>query len=380
MPPVNSAVEIFERPDELAPVLDDWEALADSAGRPFARPSWVLAWWSHLARSGSLLRVACVWDEGQLSTVVPLVAKRTALGVTYRFLGHHLSPHTDVLSRSEPTGAQARLIAEALLEHRPTPRVVLWDGAAEDSAWPQRFQSVWPGGARLHRDYSLPVPVLEMKGRTFDEWMSGQSGNFRQKMRQQLRRQAEAGVEFSLRDTSSCWKRDIDEFARLHHANWESRGGSGVVVPGVTEMLTASAEALDGSGRFLLATMVHGERTVSSAIFVAANGVLTYWLGGYDDTYSALQPGVMTVFSTIEHAFQDQYRIVDLGPGGQRYKYRFSDGEHKRTWYTMVPRRGVGALQRVHHAPARLRMTIASSLDPSIKRRLRRIRQRIPFG
>ena len=373
----NATVRIFDHPDQLDPILDEWEALAASSGRPFAGPSWLLPWWSRIAHPKSLLRVLCVTEGSRLSLVMPMMARRTTIGHVYRFLGHDVSPHSDVVGSDL---SLSRVVAEHLSRLDPRPSALLWDGVDDDSPWPEQLASAWPGTANLHREYSLPVPVLTTEGRTFDEWMASKSSNFRQKMRQQLRKFEAEHISFDVHASSPDWEREIAEFTRLHRSNWEARGGSGVVGAGVPEMLTTAAESLDGSGRFLLSTLRQDGKTVSSAIFIGAGDVLTYWLGGYDEEYAAMQPGLMTVFSTVQHAFDQGYAVIDLGPGDQAYKHRFSNGERTRVWYTLAPAGSTAALQRAHLAPERFRMNVLSSMDPRLKHRLRKIRERLSFG
>ena len=102
--------------------------------------------------------------------------------------------------------------------------------------------------------------------------------------------------------------------------------------------------------------------------------------GMTDEEYAAMQPGLMTVFSTVQHAFDQGYAVIDLGPGDQAYKHRFSNGERTRVWYTLAPAGSTAALQRAHLAPERFRMNVLSSMDPRLKHRLRKIRERMSSG
>lgn len=142
--------------------------------------------------------------------------------------------------------------------------------------------------------------------------------------------------------------------------------------PRRTRPADVGSRALIGQLRFRLWSIKAGGETISSHIFLSAGGETTYWLGGFDEQWGRLQPTIVTIFAAVQHAFSVGDRRLDLGVGGQPYKYRFSDAEHHMGW-TLLVRPGLKApLARSQMLRLRTRMKIAERLPPSVKRQLRR--------
>jgi CelD/BcsL family acetyltransferase involved in cellulose biosynthesis len=167
-------------------------------------------------------------------------------------------------------------------------------------------------------------------------------------------------------------ERALREFARLHHARWADRGGSGVLTPGVERMLGDVARELAPSGRFRLHTIEAAGETISSHLVLAAGGTASYWLGGFDDAWSRRRPAVQSLVHAIEHAFTAGDRFFDLGAGGQDYKYRLANTERVlRT--TLLVRGGLRA--RASLAPRVVRQEVVTRLPAGARSRLRRARE-----
>jgi hypothetical protein len=60
-------------------------------------------------------------------------------------------------------------------------------------------------------------------------------------------------------------------------------------------------------------------------------------LGGFDDAWASHQPALQTLVAAAEHAWSVGDRRLDLGAGGQAYKYRLADGEECLEWRVIVP-------------------------------------------
>ena len=139
-------------------------------------------------------------------------------------------------------------------------------------------------------------------------------------------------------------------------------------------MLADVARTLPPSRFRLWSTEVAG-RTISSHLFLAAGGEVSYWLGGFDDSWTAQQPALQTILTAIEHALEQGDDRLDLGPGGQEYKYRFSDGEDVLRTVTVVPRgaryRHVRALLVPDHARRAVTARVPEGWKPGLRRFLR---------
>jgi CelD/BcsL family acetyltransferase involved in cellulose biosynthesis len=126
-------------------------------------------------------------------------------------------------------------------------------------------------------------------------------------------------------------------FAALHHRRWADRGGSGVLDERVERMLADVAAELAPCGRFRLWVLEVDGEPVSSQVLVGAGDELAYWLGGFDEAWASHQPALQTLVAAAEHAWSVGDRRLDLGAGGQSYKYRLADGEELLEWRVLVP-------------------------------------------
>jgi CelD/BcsL family acetyltransferase involved in cellulose biosynthesis len=223
----------------------------------------------------------------------------------------------------------------------------------------------------LHPQFMQPAPIASLDGRTYEEWLGSKSRNFRQGMRRRLRQLEVAGASISLTRDDSELSADLEAFARLHHQRWAARGGSGVLDERVQRMLEDCSKALIGQLRFRLWSIKVGSETISSHIFLSAGGETTYWLGGFDERWGRLQPAIVTILAAIQHAFSVGDRRLDLGVGGQPYKYRFSDAEDHLGWTLLVRSGPKAPLARSQMLRARTRMALAQRLPTSTKRRAR---------
>jgi CelD/BcsL family acetyltransferase involved in cellulose biosynthesis len=186
----------------------------------------------------------------------------------------------------------------------------------------------------------MPAPVLELgarSGSTYEDWFGGRSRNFRQQMRRDRRRLEEEGARFRMTSDVEDLERDVGRFAELHHGRWRGRGGSGSFTPRVHRALVEVGRRLLPSGRFRLWNLETASAPVASHLFLAAGGEVSYWLGGFDERWSSLRPSLQTILVAIEDAWRRGERRMDLGAGGQPYKYRFAESDDVVVWTHVVP-------------------------------------------
>ncbi len=338
----------------------------------------MLSWWNHVAPKGALLRVIVVTSGDRLVGVAPFFAEPALFGFRrYRVLGAGTSGRLNLLARpglEEEVGAQFAL---ALSRSRPRVQAVLFEGIPSESPWPELLRANWPTSKHpsLATEFSLPAPVLTLKGLTFDQWFAGKSSHFRAQMRRRLRQLEKAGASFHLTTDGDSAQHALHSFTQLHRQRWDAKGGSAVVKTGVEEMLFDIAHALEGHDqRFRLWSLDADDKPVASMIFVGAGDELTLWLGGFADDWARYAPSVLTLFVAIRDAFSRGYVLVGLGPGGQAWKYRFADTEQYVDWLTFIPRRRDVPLARLQLAPLKIRIRVAKKLPEHLKRRIWHLR------
>jgi CelD/BcsL family acetyltransferase involved in cellulose biosynthesis len=359
----------------LARYTADWDALAVATSQPYCAPGWMTAWWRHAAPSGAELRVVAVRDGDGLAGVAPFYAERRRGGTVWlRPLGAGTAARLGPVARPGRELEVARAAAEALATARPAAAAVGFDELPGGHGWPELLGDAWPGGrAAVRRHPFVPAPVLDLAAPGYDEWLASKSSNFRQQLRR-ARRQLEArGASFRVATAGEELLADLRAFARLHTARWSGRGGSSSLAEGVEEMLAGAAELLPEGRMRIYSIDVDGE-PISSQVFVAAGDELSYWNGGFDESFARERPAIQALAFAVEDGFRQGFRRVDLGPGEQDYKYRLASGDEPLELVRVVL---PGASNRLRYAPEALRRLAAERLSDEQKAAVRRL---IPGG
>ena len=310
--------------DALRP---EWDSLAVACSRPYCSPAWMLAWWKHAAPPGALLRVVAAFDGPRLAAIAPCWARRGRLGVSeYRMLGAGTAARLEPLARPGLEAEAATVFAAELAKATPRPRLVTFEEMAVGSPWPELLARAWAGRPRaaISRGYPISAPAVTLDHDSAGDWLGTKSSNFRQQVRRARKQLEAAGARFRL-STEGELGRDLEAFARLHHARWEQRGGSAALRPGVERMLEQAGGELLPAGRFRLWCLDADGETVGAHAFVAAGEEVSYWLGGFDERWAAQRPGLTTLVVAVEDALGRGAARLDLGPGEGDYKSRLAD-------------------------------------------------------
>jgi CelD/BcsL family acetyltransferase involved in cellulose biosynthesis len=365
-----------DQPAEARGVWSQWDELAVQASRPYCSPAWMMAWWEHVAPPRAQLRITAVFDDEGLVGIAPFFLDRGPGGVRRcRLLGAGTCAPLDILARKGMEQAVGAVIARSLAEACPAADVIMLEGVPGDSSWPALLCDLWPkrGSLTLRRQFAQPVPFVELRGRTYDDWLRAKTSPSRRKLRKEAKALEEQGGTVRLSRNAEELARDLEAFSDLHRARWRSRGGSAVLDARVERMLAQAGAQLVEKDRFRLWSMDLDGRTISSHLFVVAGGEASYWLGGFDEREARVRrPGILMVRAALEHAFIVADQRLDLGPGGQPYKYEFTQTANSAEWILLVPRGPRSLLARAQLARLRTRMVTTQRLSLGAKRLFRR--------
>lgn len=358
-------IQDVEPPEELS---GEWDRLAVAAARPFASPGWLLPWWRSAAPPGARLHTVAVREAGKLVGLAPFFVAEGSLLT----LGAGSTTRVEPVTLPGRENDVAKVTAPALAEAGAS--LLQFAGIPASSPWPELLREAWPGGAAwLHEDERMPSPTLSVEGLTFDDWFASRSSNFRNQIRKYERLLEERDAQLELAADAEA----LAGFARLHHARWATRGGSGVLDGGVEQAVEAAARELPPE-RFRLFTISAAEGPVGAALFVAAGGEVSSWLGGFDEGWRDVSPQLLLGVAAIRHAIASGDRRVDFGAGSAEYKRRLSDGEETLRWITLVPP-GRGQLKtRLRLLPGHARLALAQRLSAQQKSRIKRVLRRGP--
>lgn len=374
------SARVIDAEGELAPFIESWDALAVAAGRPYASPAWMLAWWRTAAPKGAQLRVAVATDgDGALVGVAPFWCSRRGFGGTWlRLLGAPVCAPTEPLAHPGSEQEAAAALAQALADTRPSPAFLAFDGCPPDSPWPRLLGEQWPGRgqARMHLDQTVAAPSVALAADTFDDWLAGKSSNFRSQVRRMRRKLEADGASFHRIGPDGDLGAALTELARLHHARWDQRGGSAALDADVERMLAAAATELAPAGRLWISTIEIDGRTISAHLFVGAGAEVAYWLGGHDDEFGARKPGLLALVAAVEAGIEGSARLVDLGPGTQEYKLRLADGERRLEFVIVTPPGPARLRRQAALGLHRGRRSLTRRLSDEQRTRLRRLLRR----
>ena len=343
----------------------EWDALAEAAGQPYAAPGWLLPWLRHASPPDAALRAVVVTDEAGLAGIAPLMTDPSGW---YAALGSRACSGVEPLARPGLERPVAEALAQTLASSKPSPRAVAFEGLSRRSPWPGLVATAWPGRpAEIVLDRTDRGPFAA--GDSYETWFAARSAHFRKRMRRARRELEDRGATFRLSGTDA-----VDAFAALHRERWANRGGSGVLTPGVEAMLADAAGDL-GPKRFRVWVLEVESEPIAAEVMVAAGTTSTFWLGGFKDEWSSAQPSMQTMLRALEHGFESGDRRIDLGEGGQEFKYRLADGDDELRWTVVVPH-GPSYLRTRAGLKARsARRGVGALVKPSVKRLVRATRR-----
>lgn len=350
---------------ELETYSASWDSLAVKLGRPYCAPAWMLAWLRHAE-----LRTVVALDGDRLVGIAPFYVMPSRLGpARYRLLAAASCSPVEPLAEPGRELEAAAAFASCLARARPRVDLLALEGMHASSRWPSLIAAEWPGRRpRLHTEVTHPAPELSLRGVTYEGWLPSKSGNFRAQVGRSRRQLDARDARFRMSASLEELDRDLESFARLHHARWASRGGSGALTPGVERMLRAAGRSLLAEKRFRLFCIDVDGRAIAAEIFLAAGGELSSWLGGFDEAWAAQRPSILGVVAAIEDALQRGEAHCDLGPAAQPYKYRLADGEQRAEWLTMAPAGPRGALTELTLVPRRAWRAAPEGVRSTVRR------------
>jgi CelD/BcsL family acetyltransferase involved in cellulose biosynthesis len=311
------AIERHARTELLAA---EWDALADRAGAsPFARPGWVAAWAAAFAPRR--LEVLAARRDGRLEGV--LAVRRGGAGMRAAANAH--TPHFEVLGSD--TVVVRRLVDELYAQRPRSVTLAYLDPTAP--GWAAALAGGRAAGYRLATRVVVRSPCVTVVGE-HDAYLRTRRRSFLADLRRRRRRLEESGaVTFEACAGGQRAGPLLEELLALEAAGWKAARGTAIAARASTQRFYAAVTAwaaARGTLR-LLALRVAG-RPLAALLGVEEDGVLYLLKGGFDPVYARYSPGQLVLAKTIERAFADGLRRVELGAGADPYKLQWADAVH----------------------------------------------------
>lgn len=297
-----------------AALADRWDGLAEAAGNPYGTREWVEAWWESHGGDGTLDIRGAHDSDGRLAAILPLYRRRLGPATVVRFLGH--GPADELGPLCAPGDASLAVAALRWIATESARVVVLADRLPREGS-----PAALLAGAAVRRESS---PALVTAGRSWDEWLSGQSANFRQQVRRRQRKLArEHGLRIRLSDDSARLQDDLGVLFRLHRARWAG-GGSAWPSPADEALHRAFApRALERGWLRLWIAEVDGQ-PAAAWYGLRYAGRDWYYQAGRDPAWDRLAIGFVLLVHTVRDAFENGAREYRFGLGDEAYKERFA--------------------------------------------------------
>jgi CelD/BcsL family acetyltransferase involved in cellulose biosynthesis len=298
--------QVITEIEKLEALETDWlELCRRNNVTPFQTPMWLLPWWRNFGSNDLAVIVSRSGEE--VDAIAPLYILRDddsdeSLGM---FLGTGISDYLDVIGdASLVIGEMAKLNCQLwdLQQLRPSSsmlRVPLPDGFSENV------------------EDQEPCPVLALT--TFEALGST---HFQKKLRyyrRQLERLGEVRIETPRADTLDDL---LTSFFELHAARWRRRDLPGVLADDATQQFHRdAARRMLGAGMLRMYAIRCDDRVVAVFYGFALNGIVYYYLSGYDPELEKLSIGTILVAHAVEQAVRDGATAFDFLRGAEEYKY-----------------------------------------------------------
>jgi CelD/BcsL family acetyltransferase involved in cellulose biosynthesis len=331
--------------ERLEDVREDWSALADRSGHPFATWEWNSLWWEKFGAGRELYSFVCRDADGSALAILPLyVVTSRPVGIA-RFLGYS-DLHSPVCAPEHRALAAEALVSVTRLGRV---RLVLAERLPGEQGWGPLV-----GGRVIREGHD---PVLRFEG-TWEEFLASRSRNFRARERKLLK---ETGVTYRLSDEPDGVRDDMDTLFRLHGERWGDET-TGVFAGDRADFHREFAvAALERGWLRLWLAEIEGKPVAAWYGWRFAN-CEWYFQSGRVTDYDRLSLGFVLITHSVREAWQDGMDAYHFLAGDESYKARLTEEDPG------AESRLVGSGPLV--AAGALAYRAAESLPGSLQRRL----------
>jgi CelD/BcsL family acetyltransferase involved in cellulose biosynthesis len=301
-------IEVITDPEELETLAPYWLDLCRRKEvTPFQTPMWLLPWWRHFGSNDLAVIVSRSGDS--IDAIAPLYILRDdesdeSLGL---FLGTGISDYLDVIGD-----------ASLVIDEMSNLNCQLWD-LQQLQPSSSMLAVPLPEGFSENVEDQEACPVLPLDGKSFEDLGST---HFRKKLRY-YRRALEPSGEVRIETPTADTLDDLlTSFFELHAARWKRRNLPGVLADDVTQQFHRDvARRMLDAGMLRMYAIRCNERVVAVFYGFALNGIVYYYLSGYDPDLEKQSIGTILVAHAVEQAVRDGATTFDFLRGAEEYKY-----------------------------------------------------------
>lgn len=333
-------VRSLEALEALEPEWAELDA-QQSPRTPFSSPTWNLLWWRHFAERRFAIRdelfAHIVRDAtGRLIAVAPMVlTRRPGVGLVaaraVQFFGAdaNVTEVRGMVCHPEYRREAMTALSEHLLRRSSRWDWVLWHGArGDESAW-----GALAPGLTVQQDRPIPDYYLDLPA-TWDELRAGLSRNIKESLRKCYNSLKRDGHSFVFRaiERPEEARAAIQKFFDLHAARASAvdtiqhADVFGAERP--RAFLLEFAERMAREGKLRVFQLDIGGVIVATRVGFLLGDELYLYFSGYDEAWAKYSVMTTVVAEAIKWAIEHHVKVVNLSPGKDVSKLRWSPKEH----------------------------------------------------
>jgi CelD/BcsL family acetyltransferase involved in cellulose biosynthesis len=322
-------VELITDPEALPDLKPQWDDLLSRCGHvtPFMTHEWLMTWWKHFGRTGTL-RIVCVRDDGRLVGIAPLEQSQiTVRGLPLfrclNFLGGREADYKDFVLDHDRRWETVETILRFCQEEIPGWQLLICRGLHQCS--PNNYLlPVLAGSLGLSHvaDAAAVCPYVPLQGEGSDTWSEYRK---RGAVREYRRKWGKLQQEHSGRIELAEGEAAIEEFLRLHRLAWGDRGGSQAINTNrLREFHLDLGRADRGNGRVVVALLYAHDQAVAARYHYPLGKIAYEYLTGFDPEWRSLSPGAVLTVGILDLLASRGFEEMDLMRGAEKYKFLFT--------------------------------------------------------
>lgn len=297
---------------ELAPITEDWRALAAQALEPnvFYDPAFALAAAPLL---GTDVRAALVWSRAprQLVGFFPMRSDRRRYGLPFAVMTgwtHPYAPFGVPLVHRDMAEPVIASWLEQAARDPSQPGLVLMPMIAQSGAFAAALADVLARRGCLAASFGRYERALLQPGDARADYLkrhvSGKRLRYLRRCRRQLAECGTLTVEQAENGGTLC--RALGDFFALETAGWKGRAGTAAAQhEAVRDFMQRAVMALGADGKAIIHRLLLDGKAIAATMTLKSRDTAWGWKISYDEAYASFSPGVLLMAGLTEALLAD---------------------------------------------------------------------------
>ena len=307
----------------------DWGDLPESADALFAdgeRESVFLSrpWFENLADTtldeDQSLSLACVIDGKTLRAILPIVCHASG---NWHALSNHFTSRYSVLVSKVDRESVLECLARGLRQ-LPVDDLRLQPFVKDDETMVRLQGQMETSGFRCHRRFHFYNWILELDGRSFEQYMAGRPARLRNTIARKRRKlEREQGYDIRL-FTDDDLQQAMADYHAVFDASWKAKEQFTGFIDGLMRRMLER-------GWLRLAVLSIQGRPAAVQFWIVAHRKASIFRLAYDEAWKQYSPGSILTAYLMEHVIDtDKVGEIDFLTGNDRYKQDWMSDRQER--------------------------------------------------